>query len=478
MPLIPIPVRFENILTSPALEAAPLLIGVEDDLRFFDRLRRRGEVQQSGVIVFPFGESGTGKTTAVYAASALLPDLFEPVFVVPASIQVRAVHAWLDANLPAPTNRSLLVLLDGREASDDEVGLKQLVAGLNQLLRTRPDVIVCWPTVDDDWRDDLVELARKIGGRGLAPDGFESFCGPPQDVWTEVLERILIQLDHTLDDVALDESFVRTAVETETNVGRFLEHVGTAIAERVDEVQLTRRLPQLTFVITSTSEVVGEANRLRQAGTYLLKAREMLSYSSRSEAGKWWTARAGTPEHHLGYMVALFRARLVTMTPSSVVYACLQYGDEGLRALATEAGMTKSGSNAVTTFKNTDFYRLLIGEPSTELTSTIKGKTAETTLAAHTSIQAVSAKRHKAINQAIAQLAESVVPEFKASLGSFEVDLGEQDTYTDAVIPLAGSDLHLEFHHLSSAHCRAAPMAAYMMEKLRTYAWHHNIIPR
>jgi hypothetical protein len=160
-----------------------LLIGVEDDLRFFDRLRRRGEVQQSGVIVFPFGESGTGKTTAVYTAAALLPDLFEPVFAVPATIQVREVHAWLNANLPASTDRSRLVLLDGREACDDEVGLKQLVAGLNQLLRTRPDVIVCWPTVDDEWRDELVKLARKIGGKGLAPDGFESFSGPPQDVW-------------------------------------------------------------------------------------------------------------------------------------------------------------------------------------------------------------------------------------------------------------------------------------------------------
>ncbi len=56
MPLIPIPIRFENILTSPALEPAPLLIGVEEDLQFFDRLRRRAHVQQSGLIAFPLGE--------------------------------------------------------------------------------------------------------------------------------------------------------------------------------------------------------------------------------------------------------------------------------------------------------------------------------------------------------------------------------------------------------------------------------------
>jgi hypothetical protein len=177
-------------------------------------------------------------------------------------------------------------------------------------------------------------------------------------------------------------------------------------------------------------------------------------------------------------VIALFQARLATMTPSSLVYSCLQHGDEGLRSAATEKGMMPSGSNATTTFKNTDFYRLLIGKPSTELTSTIKGKTAATTLAAHGAIQALSAKRHKAINQSICQLAEVVVPTFKASQGNFEVDLGEQDTFTDAVVPLDAEDVHLEFHHLSQAHCRAASMSSYIMEKLRTYAWRHNIIPR
>jgi alpha-D-ribose 1-methylphosphonate 5-triphosphate synthase subunit PhnG len=177
-------------------------------------------------------------------------------------------------------------------------------------------------------------------------------------------------------------------------------------------------------------------------------------------------------------MIALFQARLVTMTPSSVVYSCLEYGDEDLKRVATEQGMRRSGSNARTTFKNTDFYRLVIGEPSTELTSSIKGRNAASTLAAHAAVQELSAKRHKAINQAICQLAEEVVPDFAASQGHFEVDLGEQDTFTDAVVPLAGEDLYLEFHHLSGAHCRAASMAAYIMAKLRTYAWHHNVIPR
>lgn len=69
-------------------------------------------------------------------------------------------------------------------------------------------------------------------------------------------------------------------------------------------------------------------------------------------------------------------------------------------------------------------------------------------------------------------------PASVASLGSFEVDLGEQDIYTDAVIPLGANDLYLEFHHLSPAHARAASISSYVMEKLRTYAIRHNLIPR
>jgi hypothetical protein len=82
------------------------------------------------------------------------------------------------------------------------------------------------------------------------------------------------------------------------------------------------------------------------------------------------------------------------------------------------------------------------------------------------------------INQAICAIAEKNVPEFSASTGRFEVDLGEQDTYADAVIPFGDRELHMEFHHLSDAHCKAASIAAYIMKKLRVYSNHYNITPR
>lgn len=147
--------------------------------------------------------------------------------------------------------------------------MRQTMAGLNQLVRRRADLVVCWPTVSAEWRDQLVGLARTIGGDGLCPEGFESFEGPPREWWPEILDRILIQIEHTLDDVALEPSFIEEVATNSGNAGQFLEAISTAIAERVDDVQLTNRLPRIVFVVTSTSEVVGEANRLRQAGRHV-----------------------------------------------------------------------------------------------------------------------------------------------------------------------------------------------------------------
>ena len=138
--------------------------------------------------------------------------------------------------------------------------------------------------------------------------------------------------------------------------------------------------------------------------------------------------------------------------------------------------MGPSWSNADRTIKNTDFYRLMAGLASTEFTSTRKGKTAPSTLAAYSAIQALSAQHHKAINQAICGLVDRNVDDFSAALASFEVDQGEADLFTDAIVPVGDTEVYLEFHHV--ARPSAAGMAAYVMEKLQYYAIRFNLVPR
>ncbi|MGR6912950.1 hypothetical protein ACU635_01690 [[Actinomadura] parvosata] len=474
-----IPTRFEHILDNERLSSTPLIVRVTEDMRSFEVLRRTTEIQNGGVLAFLSGATGCGKTTSVWSASINMSDRFESVLAVPNTVPLRDMATWLEASVPAQTDKSLLVLIDGREASDDTVGLRQFMSSLNHFLRSRKDVIVCWPTTDDLWKKELVDLSRKVGGSSLTPESADiSIAGPPKSVWSEVLERLFIQLDQRLEDLGMDATSVASAISKSETVGEFLAAVRDIIAERVDIVQISQDLPQILFVVTSTSQIVGEANRLRRAGTMVLKAEELVGYSPRSEAGKWWQERNKVPKHHLAYVISLFKARLVTMTPSAVVYAIAEYGPEDMRNALREIGVEKSPANADRTFEATDFYKHISGAGVNELTSTAKGRTSQTILEAYAYIQSLSSGRHKVINQAICSLVEKNVPEFAAAAGRFEVDLGDQDTYADAVISLDEDDLHLEFHHLSEKHCRASSVAAYVMRKLRVYANHYNITPR
>jgi hypothetical protein len=471
-----IPSRFESILERLDLEPAPLILPVEEDLRLFARLARMGRMQSGGLLAFVLGGSGVGKTTAVYSAATHMPDLFGPVLPAPALLPTRELPGWIEANLPTVGERTTPLLFDGREVTDDQVGLAQFMAALSQLLRRRADVLAIWPTTDPAWHAELRRLAERIGGETLAPpDADLQIAGPPMDMWPVALDRLLIQMDRTLPDLGIDDEAVERLAADAPTAGAFLRRVGALMIDRVDDVQDARVLPSLLFVITSTSEVVGEADRLRRAGSFLLRAEELLNYSPRSRAGLWWRERNRDPRHHLGYIITLFRARLATMTPSSVIYACAEF-DESLREVVRAAGVARSTANADRTLKNTDFYRYIIGQPPTELTSTRKGKTAPTTLAAYRDIQKLSATRHLAINRAICRLMDRNIGHFDLENAAFEVDQGDGEVFTDVVVPTSSGDEYLEFHH--AADPRAAAIAAYIMGKLQYYAIRFNLIPR
>jgi energy-coupling factor transporter ATP-binding protein EcfA2 len=476
---IRIPTRFEMVLNSSKFDPTPLIIGVDSDLKALERVRRTIEVQNAGALAFIYGRSGAGKTTSVYSLTSLISQKYEPVFLVPATVPLRELGDWLATNLPPRATKTLPILVDNREITDDAVGLRQLMSSLNAITRARPDAMVLWPTTDPEWRKALREVARNVGGRSLVPDDSDiEIVGPAPEEWPRVLERLLVQLDQSIDELALSDETVRQASERATAVGGFLELIRDQIAARLDGVQEAKALPQILFVVTSDTAVVGEANRIRRALKLNLKADELLAYSPRSGAGKYWKARLSDPNHHLAYITTLFNARLVTMGPSAVTHSMLEKGEDALREVALTAGVVKNGGNAERTFKSTDLYKFLTASTEFELTSGSKGGLSPEMRIAYAGIQSMSSKRHKAINQAICAYAQEKVPEFRADLGRFEVDLGSANAFADAVISNGDVEYHLEFHHLSEKQCTASSMSSYIMEKLQTYAIHYNLIPR
>ena len=218
-----IPSRFESLVDNQKVKAQPTLIPVELDLRSFDYLVEKARIQNGGVLAFVLGATGVGKSTAAFSASVFLSEKIEKLVRVPAEIELRDVANWLNTNLPSPAEKTLLVLFDGREVTDDEVGLKQFLAALNQILRKRRDLVFLWPTTDQSWHDEIRDIAITIGGTNFVPtDSDVTVMGPAKEEWMRVLERILIQLDTNLTEVALDQQFVQQTITNAKTIGAFL----------------------------------------------------------------------------------------------------------------------------------------------------------------------------------------------------------------------------------------------------------------
>lgn len=472
-----IPNRFESLREAFGDEIRPLIVPIDADLETLNRLQAQCRVQNGGILSFLLGPTGIGKTTTVYSAAVNMPEVYAPVVAVPSDLSFRDAVGWVIANVHKDAeSRSTLVLFDGREVSDDKVGLRQFVSSLNQFLRRRSDVLFCWPTTDTDWHTEIRQVAEGVGGSNLVPEESDlSVAGPKKKDWPIVLERILLQTQKTFDDIGVASSAIEGLRDDSTTVGDFLTHVGSIIADRVSKVQVAKQLPRLIFVVTSSGDASGEANRIRRAGTQFLAAEPLLGHSPRSEPGKWWHARNRDPNHHLGYMISLFEARLVTITPSAVGHACLLHGANDLKDTAENEGMRPHTQNAKVTFTVTDFYRFFAGQQIPEFTSSKKGPQLVSTKAAYDAIQKLSNTRHKAINEAICALTTEHLSDF--AVESLETALGN-DLICDVIVTNSDDRYHLEFHHLSDARCKASSIASYIMGKLRLYSIYHNLIPR
>ncbi|WJQ07492.1 hypothetical protein QT235_01980 [Geobacillus stearothermophilus] len=481
--IIKVPSRFENILphfTNESNELGALLIEVKDDIDSFVDLVKKVQVQNGGVLSFVKGATGIGKTTTVYSMPIWRSDLFNKTYFVPVDTDFNSITQWIKDNVPPHETKINIVLLDGREITSDAVGLTNLFTSLNQLLRRRKDLIVCWPANDDAWLETLVETARKVGGRNFVPsNGVITISGPDKSTWRDILERLLIYMDKTLADLAIEESQLNDLITSSDTVGEFLAEVGDIVSQGIVDEQKAKKLPEVVFVISSGEKVESEANRIRRAGSYILKSEELTSYSPKSSSGKFWNDRNKSKKESLAYIITLFNAKLTTIKPTAVNYACLFYDDGLLSEIAKENGINKNKANAIRALESTDFYKFLIGKIPHELTSSNKGKMNDNTKAAYDSIQSKSAKYHKNINKAICSFVQEVIGDHsKFEVIDYEVDAGNGGLFIDAVVQVNGKKINLEFHHLSSKNCKASKMASYIMEKLKNYAQHYQLISR
>lgn len=477
-----LPTKFESILRSDTLNFSPLIVKVDDDLVKFRTLVRFNTAQEAGSLAVVCNPPGQGKTTAAYAATVLLKDHFLPVKSVPPplSLPLRSIPAWLAENLPDRGNRTTLILIDGRESSDDEQGLRDVMGALNNVVRGRPDLLFVWPTTDPSWRDRLVSVARSFGSQSFCPpSGVFAIQGPSRDQWIEAAALMFDQLNSSWDEFGVNESSAAEIAKTQPTLGDFLTAINQIRVAQDDAAENVTGLPQVVFVVSSHSQVVGHVARLRNPRTYRIRSDEVMQSAKKQEVGKFWQARGAAQQQNLAWVSSLLQAKLLSLTPSTIAHACALFCDAESRVRkAVEGtgfrGNIGGGKNA---YRKTDLGRFMAGEPVPEVLDSSKGRTSDNTLAAYDAVQSLSSRCHLEINRAILHLAGEASGLFDIDEVQFERPLGA-DAIVDAIVPTKDRRVHLEFHHLSKKECSPNTIATYMMKKLRIYSYQYNLIDR
>lgn len=475
-----VPSRFENIINNFD-EYTPLLVKPKDDIKAFLKMTEKMKTQKSGILSILKGSTGIGKTTLIYSLPYYESTIFEKVIRVPEDCKYTEIIPWIKNNIDEENDLVKIISLDGREITTDDYGLINLLTGLNQLLRRRKDILVCWPVNDDNWYDKLVTSGRQVGGKNFIPKQAEIIVnGPKKKKWKDALEKLLIFMDKNFNDLAIDNELIEETIESSDTLGEFLEDIGDIISDRICETREDNDLPELLFVISSGKNLETEANRLRRAGTYFLKAEELMSYSPKSEPGKFWHARGKHSSlENLGYIITLFNVKLLTVKSTAVNYSCKFKGNDILKTLANSSNMKMTKPNGKTSIKSTDLYKYINDEIPEELTSTPKGTLSKDTIKLYSQIQKKSATMHKEINMAICSYFQDIINDpDKFEVVDYEFDAGDGNLQIDAIVNINGEEKYLEFHHISDSKCKASSMARYIMDKIRAYAQHYNLIKR
>lgn len=475
-----VPSRFENIINNYK-DYSAIYVKPKEDIKSMLSLNEKMSTQKGGALSILKGKTGIGKTTMIYTLPHYEPQIFDRVISISENIEFSDIINNIKENIGEATEQIKIVLLDGREIIDDETGLTNFLTNLNQLLRRRSDLLVCWPVNNEEWYNKLVNKGREIGGKNFIPSQAAiEVQGPEKETWRQALENLLIFMDKTLDELLIDDNMIRGILKKSNTLGGFLEEIGDVVAERMSDKYNEKELPEILFIISSGKNVEAEANRLRRAGSYILKAEELKSYSRKSEPGKFWAARGKKlHQENLGYIITLFNAKLLTVKSTAVNYSCKFYGNTELKKYTEDSGMIMQKQNGKKAVMSTDLYKFIFNEIPEELTSTPKGHISDDNLKLYKKIQLKSATMHKAINESICNYFKEVINDNNVfNITNVEYDAGDGNLQVDIVAEINGKEYFLEFHHLSSSNCKAASISSYIMDKLRSYAQHYNLVAR
>ncbi len=468
MPKLIIPSRFEPLQETFGEQVPTILVRVEKDLELFSRIGVTIQTARQGKLVFLYGEPGVGKSTAGYSLPIFLPDFYSSQIRVPPPWELphEQIPTFIYKSVPRQTKGITVVTIDRRETPDIDVQVfRSVLMQLNGMLRDRADLLLLWPVNDPDFANRAVATLQQFGGQSaFATEPIVALNGVPREQFRLVLERMLNVAGWDLSEAAVTWAEVDAIAADSPNVGTFLDRVQNLVSQRTNLKDKGVQLPTLVFAISSDGTIQQVCRGLRRADTFYIEANRLLMHTRESNIAQWWKARENDPQSCLPYIVSMFQAQLVSLSPSSVVYAAGLFGTEKLKGLAV--GPVPNRGNARSAMKSTEFYKYFAGRRDRQHWG--GQRPSPKTLEAYRRIQAVSKEDHKDINRAILTLA------LDAGLALENIQYEQQLTagglQTDVTAQFGGVQVAIEFHHKAATECKESKIAVYVLEKLKAYA--------
>lgn len=337
-----LPDRYERLEKHLGSEVANLLVAPAganvDSLR---SLANEVLTRDEGVLVPLAGQTGVGKTTFVMNASQWLPALYGPTCSYDGDLSfdglVSAVREFVKG-LPANNRRIIPINIDHREnapPTDSEL------AAIKRFLRTNAGAvpsIIFWPETNSDIAEALAKRYVEIAGETSIK--LPLVCeGPPRGTWQDTAKHTLTLANHmnNLEELGVDPAdYVPTEFFT---LGGFLRRISHDFNARVQALQAELEKPvSVLIAFASESADPGVLTQLTSPSRYgLLDAHALVSVTSQSEIGKWWSARRGL----LTRTIVQLDAHALCLAPTAAA-SCIRNFSESMEMFDT-AGYKRYG---------------------------------------------------------------------------------------------------------------------------------------
>lgn len=356
-----LPDRFERLERHLGTDVANLLIAPSgtnvDGLR---SLANEVLTRDEGVLVPLAGETGIGKTTFVMNASQWLPSLFGPTCQYEGELSfdglVTAVKEFVK-NLPANNRRIIPINIDHREnapPTDAEL------AAIKRFLRTNAGnvpSIVFWPETKTEIAEALATKYIEIAGATSIP--LPLICeGPPRETWQDTAKHTLTLSNHinNLEELGVDPSDYDPR-EFHT-LGSFLRRISHDFNAHVQALKAELEKPvSIIIVFVSESADPGVLTQLTSPSRYgLLDAHALVSVTSQSEIGRWWSDRRGL----LTRTIVQLDAHALCLAPTAAA-SCIRNFSDSMELFDT-AGYKRYGpARGVRDLNRSDLGKTICG---------------------------------------------------------------------------------------------------------------------